>query len=119
MDSQFNTLVRSYHDNFLEHRVTGEDRYQTSYEGAREGIENILNSMNESVQNKQMELADFYRSGVRDNLRDLKNSLAEQNDLKIAAQKRQEGKSVTAPSLTWHYVGLGVLAVATLGALSL
>jgi hypothetical protein len=67
MDSQFNTLARSYHDNFLEHRVTGEDRYQTSYEGAKEGIENILKTMNDDVQKKQQELADFYRSGVRDN----------------------------------------------------
>jgi hypothetical protein len=119
MDSQFNTLVRSYHDNFLEHRVTGEDRYQTSYEGAREGIENILKTMNDDVQNKQKELADFYRSGVRDNLRDLKLSLAEQNDIQIAAQKRQEGKSALSPSLRWQYIGLGVLGVATLGILAL
>jgi len=119
MDSQFNTLVRSYHDNFLEHRVTGEDRYKTSYEGAKEGIENILNSMNEAVQKKQIELSDFYRSGMRDNLRDLKLSLAEQNDIQIAAQKRQEGKTAPPPSLTWQYIGLGVLGVATLGALAL
>jgi hypothetical protein len=119
MDSQFNTLVRSYHDNFLEHRVTGEDRYKTSYEGARKGIESILNSLNDDVQKKQIELSDFYRSGVRDNLRDLKLSLAEQNDIQIAAQKRQEGKSAPSPSLTWQYVGLGVLVVATLGMLSI
>jgi hypothetical protein len=75
--------------------------------------------MNEDVQKKQQKLSDFYRSGVRDNLRDLKLSLAEQNDIQIAAQKRQEGKSAAPPSLTWHYIGLGVLGVATLGILAL
>jgi hypothetical protein len=117
MDSQFNTLVRSYHDNFLEHRVTGENRFRTSYEGAREGIENILKTLNDDVQKKQVELSDFYRSGVRDNLRDLKQSLAEQNDIQIAAEKRQE--VLPPPSLRWQYIGLGVLGAATLGMLAL
>jgi hypothetical protein len=119
MDSQFNTLIRSYHDNFLEHRVTGEDRHKTSYEGAREGIENILKNLNDDVQNKQIALSDFYRSGVRDNLRELKQSLAEQNDIQIAAQKRQEGKGAIASSLRWQYIGLGILGAATLGMLAL
>jgi hypothetical protein len=117
MDSQFNTLVRSYHDNFLEHRVTGENRFRTSYEGAREGIENILKTLNDDVQKKQVELSDFYRSGVRDNLRDLKQSLADQNDIQISAEKRQE--VLPLPSLRWQYIGLGVLGVAALGMLAL
>ena len=121
MDSQFNTLIRSYHDNFLEHKVTGESKYKVAYLSAQEGIESILKTMSGEVQETQIGISEFYKSGVRDNLRELKESLSEQNDIGIAAKKRQEQIDLNTShrSLTWHYVGLGVLTAATLGTLFL
>jgi hypothetical protein len=117
MDSQFNTLIRSFHDNFLQYKLTGTASYKKAYEGAQEGIENILNSLESSVQKDKSQIKDFYSSGSEDKLRDahskktqLQNQLVDQNDKLSASQLRtQASPSTPSQPLFPQYVALAVL----------
>ena len=42
MDSQFNTLSRSYHDNYVDYSVTGNQKYKVAYEAAKQGLDTII-----------------------------------------------------------------------------
>jgi len=114
MDSQFNTLIRSFHDNFLQYKLTGTASYKKAYEGAQEGIENILNSLESSVQKDKSQIKDFYSSASEDKLRDahskktdLQNQLVDQNDRMSASQLRTQ--STPYQPLFPQYIALAVL----------
>jgi hypothetical protein len=114
MDSQFNTLIRSYHDNFLQYKLTGDSGYENSYKSAQQGIEAILSSLRSEVQGQDSEISSFYSDDVEGRLRELKSdtraaraSLLEDKDKAEAAQMR--GTPVEEQSLTTRYVALGVL----------
>jgi len=117
MDSQFNTLIRSFHDNFLQYKLTGTASYKKAYEGAQEGIENILNSLESSVQKDKSQIKDFYSSGSEDKLRDahskktdLQNQLVEQNDRVSTTQLRTQASPVTpSQNLIPQYIALAAL----------
>ena len=55
MDSQFNTLVSSYRDNYVQYKVTGNTKFQSAYESAQQGIQTILNSLENEVSNEKQE----------------------------------------------------------------
>ena len=121
MDSQFNELRRSYHDNFLEYRVTGDPKYKTAYESAGEGIRTIIAGIEADVSARKKEIADFYTENTEEKLndlraksRELKAGLAAEDDLLKAASMRQESVSAL-PSFKTHFVGLGVLGALLLG----
>jgi hypothetical protein len=123
MDSQFTTLTRSYHDNFLQYATTGGAAYQTAYESAKEGLDNIIASMQSEVDSQSDTISDFYKSGTEGKLRDLKskttdakrNIVSGRDDL-IAAKMRlvpQAGAPV-APDYTPYYVTAGALTLAAI-----
>jgi hypothetical protein len=118
MDSQFNTLVRSYHDNYLEYRTTGKQSYQTAYQSAQQGIDTILKSLNDEVEAQKKEVSDFYKSGVEARLKDLQHEnivlqhgLSDERDQITAANMRASAIQVTPiQPLTGYYIAGGVLA---------
>jgi len=115
MDSQFNELTRSYHDNFLEYKVTGDPKYKTAYESAQTGIQSILATTQAEVTKQKNEIAAFYASNPEESLnalradsRELKSNLIAEDDEFTAANLREQ-PIVDMPSLTSQYISLGVL----------
>lgn len=122
MDNQFNTLVQSYRDNYIQYRITGDPKYQQSYSGAQEGIENILNSMRSSVESGEAQISNFYKSGVEERLQklDADNKALQGNMIKIddeltAAKMRQPSEGLSLSSIpTSKYITAGALLLGTL-----
>jgi hypothetical protein len=118
MDSQFNTLIRSYHDNYLEHKITGSPSYQQAYQLAKEGIDTILSSMENEKSQIDKTITNFQSENVEQRLRDIQSQKLETqrkdvaiNDQLVSAEMRS--KSVEAPAqqepLTSRYIALGVM----------
>jgi hypothetical protein len=42
MDNQFNTLSRSYSDNYVQYSLTGVKSYKTAYESAYKGLQDVI-----------------------------------------------------------------------------
>jgi len=125
MDSQFNTLLRSFHDNYLQYKITGDPNYQTSYASAEEGLNTIVSTMTDEVNAQKKQIADFYKSGVEENLNDLQatnrslqHGILSEHDLKTTAQMRQDSLTtpIPAPSITTaQYIIMGMLLLAVGG----
>jgi hypothetical protein len=64
MDSQFNSLLQSYHSNFVQNKVTGNPSYETSFLSAKQGLDTIIANLQSEVDNEKASVADFYKSGV-------------------------------------------------------
>lgn len=117
MDSQFNTLIRSYHDNYLQYKLTGTDSYKNAYTSAQQGIETILSTLQDSVESQKATISDFYKEDVEGKLRSLQSEskslqygIIEQKDQLTAAEKRQsQSTSTPLPSLTSRYIIIGGL----------
>ena len=124
MDSQFNTLVRSYHDNYLQFKTTGKPSYQTAYQSAQSGIDNIIKTLQDQVSAQKAEVSSFYKSGVEMKLKELQHEnrllqhgLGDERDQIVAAEMRSNPvQTFPGPSLTSYYIAAGVLA-ATIGVL--
>jgi len=122
MDNQFNTLVQSYRDNYIQYRITGDPKYQQSYSRAQEGIENILNSLRSSVDSGQTQISNFYKSGVEERLQklDADNKALQGNMIKIddeltAAKMRQPSDGLSWSSIpTSKYITAGALLLGSL-----
>ena len=122
MDSQFTTLTRSYHDNYLQYAMTGSTSYQTAYEAAKEGLDNIISTLQSEVDSQNDTISNFYKSGTEGKLRDLKSqttdakrAIVSGHDELIAAQMRIVPQST--PSVTNYlpyYVTAGALTVAAI-----
>ena len=121
MDSQFTTLTRSYHDNFLQYATTGGAAYQSAYESAKEGLDNIISTMQSEVDSQNETISNFYKSDVEGKLRDLKSdtmnakrNIVSGHDELISAKMRQVPQSyaVVHPHYTSYYVTAGVLTLA-------
>jgi hypothetical protein len=121
-DTQFNTLIRSLHDNFLQFKLTGGQTYQNSYTNAQAGIEKILSELENSVESQKSQITNFYKTDVEGKLKDiqsrsssLQHGLVEQNDELTAAKIRQsQSTSIPTPSLTSRYIAVGSLIGVTL-----
>jgi hypothetical protein len=116
-DTQFNTLIRSLRDNYLQYKLTGGQGYQRSYTSAQDGIEKILSDLEKTVETQKSQITDFYKTDVEGKLkglqsqsRNLQQTLIEQKDELTAAEIRQS-QSTTVPtqSLTSRYIALGSL----------
>ena len=125
MDSQFNTLVRSYSDNYIQFKVTGSPKYQTAYQSAQQGLESILSQLGSTVNNQKRQISEFYKSGVEQKLQDLEQKnkflqrgIVDQKDELTASTMRAESPSPLSSIQTWQYYTLGGLAIASV-ALSL
>ena len=65
MDNQFTTLTKSYYDNFLEYKLTGNESSQKAYMSAEQGIESILDGLGVEVDSQSSAISNFYKSGVQ------------------------------------------------------
>ena len=121
MDSQFNTLISSYRDNYVQYKVTGNTKFQSAYESAQQGIQTILNSLENEVSNEKQEINNFYSKDVEGQLqktnsksRYLRTGIMDEHDLTKTAEIRQSQLSPTPskPTITSsQYTILGVLTV--------
>ena len=75
MDKQFTTLTSSYHDNYLQYKVTGNSSYQNSYTSAEQGIQSILSSLQDQVTTQNQEINSFYQADVEGRLRDIQSNI--------------------------------------------
>jgi hypothetical protein len=118
MDSQFNTLARSYHDNYLQYKTTGKSSYQTAYQSAQAGIDNIIKTLQDQVSAQKAEVSSFYKSGVEMKLKELQHEnrllqhgLGDERDQIVAAEMRSNPvQTFSGPSMTNYYIAGGVLA---------
>jgi hypothetical protein len=117
MDSQFNTLLRSYSDNYIQFKVTGAPKFQQGYTAAQQGIESILSQMKTMVDAQKQQMSEFYKSGIEQKVtelnqrnRFLQRGLVSESDEVTAAHMRSDSSSIQLPVVqTWQYVTIGVL----------
>ena len=123
MDSQFTTLTRSYHDNYLQYALTGNESYQTAYEAAKTGLDNIISSLESEVADQESVISNFYKSDVEEKMRDLKSGIMDTKRLGVsvqdqlkAAQMRQVPQAIdlTSANYTSYYVTAGVLMLSSI-----
>lgn len=119
MDNQFNTLTRSYHDNFLQYKLTGNPSYKQAYESAQQGLDQIVQSLQQQNTDQKKSISNFYNEDVEGRLRDLRSQtrdterkIVSENDQVIAAEMRSKAVS-GEPSNTVYYVlgGVAILGV--------
>lgn len=120
MESQFNTLLSSYRDNYIEYKLTGNKSNQTAYLSSKQGIDNILSSLQGEVNvNKQQISAGYSDESkanmekLRDQMRNSKLDFSSSKDQLEAAKMRSEVTNTTAPitpDLTNYYIAAGVLS---------
>lgn len=122
MDSQFNSLLKSYSDNYIQFKVTGSQKYQQGYESAQKGIDSILSQLKDVVNEQKQQISDFYKSGVEQKVSQLsqRNSflqrdIVSEKDEIEAANMRAEHPVAIPPVQTWQYVALGILGVSAVG----
>jgi type VII secretion effector (TIGR04197 family) len=120
MDSQFTTLTRSYHDNYLQYTLTGNESYQTAYEAAKTGLDNIISSLESEVADQESVISNFYKSDVEGKMRDLKSGILDTKRLGVSIQDQHtaskmrevpQSVNLTSANYTPYYVTAGVLIV--------
>lgn len=122
MDSQFNKLKQAYSDNYIQFKVTGDSKYQSAYESAKQGLDSIISQVSDAVKTDKKGISDFYKSGVESKLqqneqsnRMLKQGILEEKDDITAARLRQNNLPTTSSSITTtQWISLGALLVASL-----
>ena len=123
MDNQFNTLISSYRDNYLQYKVTGQSKFQTAYQSAQQGIQSILDNLSAQSAETKAKINDFYSQDVEGQMKKLnskskflRGGIVGEKDLTKTAQIRQAQLTSPVPSLsTTQYVILGVLCAMTAG----
>jgi CHASE3 domain sensor protein len=122
MDNQFNKLKQAYSDNYIQFKVTGDSKYQSAYESAKQGLDSIISQVSDAVKTDKKGISDFYKSGVESKLqqseqsnRMLKQGILEEKDEITAARLRQNNLPTTSSSITTtQWISLGALLVASL-----
>lgn len=117
MDNQFTTLTRSYYDNYLQYKITGNPSYQNSYMSAEQGIQNILSSLQDQVNTQNQQIATFYSSDVEGKLRDTQSQIrmAQQNILSESDAVKTASMRIPEPSSSFsipqpYMISIGVLS---------
>lgn len=120
MDSQFNTLLSSYRDNYIEYKLTGNKSNQTAFLSAKQGIDNIINSLQGEVNTNKQQISAGYSDEskanmqkLHDQMRNSKLDFSSSKDQLEAAQMRAKAMTDTVtvvnPELTNYYIAAGVL----------
>ena len=122
MDSQFNSLIQSYSNNYVQYKVTGNTSYQTAYTSAQQGLDSIIGQLQNAVNSQKSQIAKFYKSGVEQKLTDLQHrnrflqrGIVSEKDEITAAKMRSETPAPTPTVQTWQYIALGVLGATAIG----
>ncbi len=125
MDNQFTTLTRSYHDNYLQYKLTGNPSYKNAYLSAQEGIDNIVSSLEGEVSSQNNEINNFYSSNTEEKIRNTRaealqaeQNIVSQRDLVETAKMRGNTTLPNPPTtpdisgqLTYLIAGGVILAV--------
>ena len=126
MDNQFNTLMRSYHDNYLQYKLTGNPKYQIAYEAAEKGLDSIILSKNKKVESDTKNIQNTIGADAENKMKDVKSQsvhlgqgLVDEHDAEVAAEMRLSAEAPLQASETpiFQYVAIGIM-VATIVALS-
>lgn len=126
MENQFTALTKSYHDNFLEYKLSGSESAKQAYMDAEESIQSLLSTLNANVGVQNDKITNFYNSDIQNKIRSMKSDIMSTQkrivttkDKLTAAQMRQIPESyfveTKEPIPITHYVGIGILL--TIGAL--
>jgi hypothetical protein len=117
MDSQFDTLSRSYHDNYLQYATTGKESYKTAYESAEKGLQNIIETLRKQIHENTTAINDTLGSNAQSLLADKQDGLMNigigihhQKDRVTAAQMRKPPPPVPFSHQS-QYTLIGVLLV--------
>jgi hypothetical protein len=121
MDSQFNTLARSYHDNFLEYKLTGNPSYQQAYQSAQKDLDRIVSTMSDENSKQKKDISDFYNQDLEGKIRDARykrkdaqRKITLENDQVISAEMRSSGGTaeiVDKPDMTNRWITLGSMTL--------
>ena len=124
MDSQFNSLMNSYNSNYVQYKVTGNKSYETAYNSAKQGLQNILNNFREQVGSEKKDIADFYQSNAdqkameagQRNRKLQRGILLEKDEITAAKIRNEKPSAPPVPALVTNtqYFLLGGLGVAIL-----
>lgn len=121
MDNQFNTLMRSYHDNYLQFKLTGDQKYQKAYESAKEGLDSILRAKKTEVDSDSQKIQNTLGTDAENKMKDVKSQsihlvrgLSKEKDEEVAAEMRTQS-SPPIQSTTIQYVAIGVLLATIVG----
>ncbi len=124
MDNQFNSLIKSYSDNYIQFKVTGNSSYQNGFTSAQQGLDSIIQQLQTQVDAQKQKISEFYKSGIEQKITDLEQrnrflqrGIVSEKDEIVAAQMRSETpSSVALPSIQpWQYLALGVLGITAVG----
>jgi hypothetical protein len=95
MENQFNTLLESYRSNYVQHGITGDDKYKTAYLSAKQGLDSLLKGMSSlDTHNPQPD--------------ELRNDILRYTEAKMRDAKSMTIKNV-AGFTTTQYTVIGVL----------
>jgi ribosomal protein S8E len=122
MDSQFNTLTQSFSNNYIEFQVTGDPKYQSAYTSSMQGLQNIVNSLKQNVDDQKKNISDFYRSGIVETIHEneankklMQRGILTQTD-NIIENDMRENAPVPVESVSINqYIALGVTGVILVG----
>uniref|UniRef100_A0A6C0KDW2 Uncharacterized protein n=1 Tax=viral metagenome TaxID=1070528 RepID=A0A6C0KDW2_9ZZZZ len=124
MDNQFNTLMRSYHDNYLQYKLTGNPKYQIAYEAAEKGLDSIILSKNKQVESDTQNIQNTIGADAENKMKDVKSQsvhlgqgLVDEHDAEVASEMRLSTPVQTPSTPIFQYVAIGIM-VATIVALS-
>lgn len=124
MDSQFNTLTRSYHDNFLQYKLTGNQKYKVAYEAAQSGLDAIVVAKNQANETDSQNIKNTLGSDAENKMKDAKSQavhlgqgLVDEQDEEVAAEMRKQSmvSEPTAVSPIFQYVAIGVMLATIVG----
>jgi len=129
MEGQFNTLARSYHDNYIQYKINGAQASQNAYLAAQQGIQTILTSLQQQVDQQKSQISDFYTSDVEGKLRDTQSDMTKYQkkivstgDQIEAAKMRSETQLPSPPiqtPLMGQYIALATLGVIAFGLMAM
>ena len=121
MDSQFNTLSRSYHDNYIQYKTTGKSSYKSAYESAAQGLESIIQSLQDQVDETNQNIQDAVGQDAAQAFKNKQATLAnigvklqKENDRIVGGQLR-DPSVIASPSYTGQYIAIFLLALGAAG----
>ena len=121
MDNQFTTLSRSYRDNYLQYSLTGNKTYKSAYESAKEGLDNIIQSMTTEVSTNSSNLKNAVGADAASLFQDQQAGLGniggaihKQKDRVVEAQMRQAPAPPAPSYITQYLVISGLLGAIVL-----
>lgn len=117
MDNSFTTLIQSFRDNYLQYKITGADKYKTSYSQAQTAIQSAIASLDSQVKSQRSKLAEFQKDGVEEKLHELDSEnkmlqrgiLSEHDELEAARMRAHPVTFSFASVPTWQYYTIGGL----------